>query len=92
MDSKRQPANLEREILLIKKRNAKVEADKAWETSISRKILVALFTYLMIVIFFYAAGLSDPWRNSLVPALAFFISTSTMPFFKKLWLKHIRSS
>lgn len=80
---------LKKEINKIKERNKKVEADKAWETSWSRKILVFIFTYIVIVLFFYFAALPNPFINSIVPALAFVLSTLTFPLFKKLWLKYI---
>ena len=44
---------LEKEIQELKKRNKKVELDKAWETSLFRKISIAILTYFVIVIFFY---------------------------------------
>lgn len=71
----------------IKERNKRVEADKAWETSWSRKILIVILTYLVIVLFFYMAGLPKPFVNSIVPAVAFVLSTASLPFFKKIWLK-----
>ena len=40
---------LEKEIELIKMRNKRVEADKAWETSWTRKICIAVLTYLVVV-------------------------------------------
>jgi len=80
---------VEKEIELIKERNRRVEADKAWETSLSRKIIIAILTYIVIVVFFYFAGLPKPFTNSIVPALAFFVSTLTLPFFKKIWLDYI---
>jgi preprotein translocase subunit SecF len=80
---------IQEEIELIKQRNKRVEADKAWETSLSRKIIIAILTYIVIVIFFYFAGLSKPFTNSIVPALAFVISTLTLTFFKRLWLDYI---
>jgi hypothetical protein len=83
---------LETEIKLIKERNLKVEADKAWETSLARKIIIAFLTYFVIVIFFYFAGLPKPWINSLVPALGFVLSTLSIPFFKKVWLKYLYRS
>ena len=79
--------NLEKEIEIIKNRNKKVEADKAWETSWTRKVLVLALTYLVIVVFFFFAKLPDPFKNAVVPALAFVLSTATVPFFKKWWLK-----
>ncbi|ENO12017.1 hypothetical protein MBGDC06_00280 [Thermoplasmatales archaeon SCGC AB-539-C06] len=81
--------NLKKEIELIKQRNKRVEADKAWETSLSRKIIIAILTYIVIVVFFYFAGLPKPFTNSIVPTLAFVLSTLTLPFFKRLWLNYI---
>ena len=79
---------METEILSIKERNRRVEGDKAWETSSARKILVVLLTYIVIVVFFYSAGLSDPLVNAIVPALAFVLSTFSMPWFKKMWINN----
>lgn len=79
---------IKNEIEEIKKRNAKVEADKAWETSFSRKILVAILTYIVIVIFFTFADLPKPFINAIVPTVGFVLSTLSIPFFKKFWLKH----
>ena len=80
---------LQSEIESIKQRNARVEADKAWETSWTRKIIILILTYLVIVVFFFFADLPQPFINAIVPALAFVISTLTVPLFKKWWLdKH----
>lgn len=81
--------NLWQEIEQIKKRNVKVETDKAWETSWTRKIVIFVLTYLAITIYFFIADLPSPVINSFVPALAFVISTLSLPFFKKQWEKHI---
>ena len=83
--------NIQKEINQIKDRNKKVEADKAWETSKTRKVIIAILTYLLIVIFFYFAGLPNPLVNSIVPALAFVLSTASLPFFKKIWMKFNRT-
>ena len=80
--------NIEQEIQEIKERNKKVELDKSWETSWARRILIFVLTYIIIVIFFYSANLSNPWLNSIVPALAFVLSTATLPFVKKMWLRY----
>lgn len=78
---------LKLEIKEIKERNRRVEADKAWETSWTRKILISVLTYIVIVIFFYFARLPKPFINAIVPAMAFVLSTLTVPLFKKWWLK-----
>jgi hypothetical protein len=79
--------DLEKEIEIIKQRNKKVEADKAWETSFTRKIIIAILTYITVVLFFVFAGLANPFINAIVPSLAFVFSTMTLPFIKKIWLK-----
>jgi len=81
---------LNQEIEIIKERNKKVEAEKAWETSLIRKILIFTLTYFVIVLFFHFADLPHPFLNSIVPALAFLISTLSVPIFKKLWLRYIK--
>ena len=80
---------LEKEVGQIKERNKKVEADKAWETSKTRRGLLVLFTYLAIGFYFQAIGLEKPWLNAIVPAIAFLLSTLTLPFFKDLWSKYL---
>ena len=79
---------IEREIRNLKYRNKRVEADKAWELSWTRKILLTLFTYLAIGIYLAAIGIVKPWLNAIVPAVAFMLSTLTLPWFKKLWLRN----
>lgn len=81
---------LDREITKIKQRNARVEKDKEWETSYTRRFLVALFTYLSIGVYLYAVNIPYPWLNAIVPTFAFMLSTLTLPFFKEMWLKQIR--
>jgi preprotein translocase subunit SecF len=78
-----------KEIEKIKNRNLKVEADKAWETSFSRKILIAILTYFVIVLFFKFTHLSKPFINAIIPTLGFLLSTLSIPFFKKFWIKNI---
>ncbi|MFZ2970615.1 MAG: hypothetical protein WA063_05695 [Minisyncoccia bacterium] len=78
---------LQSEIEKIKARNNRVEADKAWETSWARKITISILTYLVIVIFFHFAGLPNPLINSIVPSIAFVLSTLTISVFKKIWLR-----
>ena len=78
---------IEQEIENIKQRNKRVELDKAWETSWTRRILIALLTYIVIVIFFYSASLPKPWINSIVPTTGFILSTLSLKWMKKWWVK-----
>ena len=81
--------DVEKEISQIKERNRKVESDKAWETSKTRRGLLVLFTYLAIGFYFQAIKIARPWQNAIVPAIAFLLSTLTLPFFKNLWSKYL---
>lgn len=84
-------SDLQSRIERIERRNAKVELDKAWETSKTRKALLILFTYLAIGLYLNVVNVSNPWLNAIVPSIAFLLSTLTLPFFKKIWEKYIKS-
>lgn len=79
---------LEQRIERIEGRNRKVEADKAWEGSLVRKALIAVFTYVVIGLFLVVIGVVKPWVNAIVPTIGFMLSTLTMPFFKRMWIKY----
>lgn len=78
---------IKKDIEEIKERNKKVEKGKAWETSLFRKVLLAILTYLVIVLFFIFAKLPNPFINAIVPTIGFLLSTLSVSFFKKIWQK-----
>ena len=80
---------IKQEIGKIKERNKKVETDKSWELSYTRRIILTIFTYLAIGVYLRAINVPNPWLNAIVPAVAFMLSTLTLPFFKKIWIKYI---
>lgn len=83
---------LEERILKVEKRNREVELNKSWEVSWSRKIVVAIFTYLAIALYLQFIVGINPWINALVPTAGFLLSTLTLPFFKTLWEKYIHKN
>ena len=74
--------DLNQKIQQIEKRNKKVEADKAWEASWTRRMLLTVFTYLAIGVYLWAIEVNRPWLNAIVPAVAFMLSTLTTSFLK----------
>ena len=80
--------NIEKRISTIEQRNKRVELNKAWETSFSKKIIITILTYITIVLFLMVAKLPKPFINSIVPTTGFVLSTLSLPFFKKLWIKY----
>lgn len=77
---------LEKEIRKINERNKLVESDKAWETSKTRKLLIAVFTYLSIALYMWAIEIPMPFLNAVVPTAGFLLSTLTLPTFRSMWL------
>ena len=78
--------SIEDRIAKIEARNASVEGDKAWETSWTRRGIIALFTYIVVGIFLTIIDVPHPWVASLVPVIGFTLSTITMPFLKRRWV------
>lgn len=78
--------SLDKRISAIERRNARVEADKAWETSLARRAALAFFTYIAVGAYLAAISVPDPWLNAIVPAVAFMLSTLTLPYLKEWWL------
>lgn len=79
--------NLEEEIESIKERNQRVEADKAWEVSWTRRLFIAAVTYVAAGIWLAAINDSYPWLKALIPAAAYVLSTLSIPLLKSLWLR-----
>ena len=70
---------LEEEILKIKERNKRVELDKAWETSWTRKICIMILTYIVVIIYSYVIKEFDNiFLSSLVPVIGFTLSTLSL--------------
>ena len=85
MDNKQ----LEEEIIKIKERNKRVELDKAWETSWTRKICIILLTYVVVIIYSYITKeISNIWLSSLVPVIGFTLSTLSVKLIRKIWEKN----
>ncbi len=77
---------IENDLRKIEERNNRVELDKAWETSLTRKVLIAVTTYLPMGLYMQAIGVSQPWLNAIVPTLGFLLSTLAFPWIKKKWI------
>lgn len=78
---------LEEKISRIEIRNKKVEADKAWEVSICRKILIVLLTYIFAVLYLEIADTTNPFFGAVVPCAGFYLSTQSLKLVKSIWLK-----
>ncbi|HEX5744531.1 MAG TPA: hypothetical protein VFX84_03735, partial [Candidatus Saccharimonadales bacterium] len=70
--------DLEARVEAIEARNNKVEQDKAWEVSWTRRISIGVLTYAVIVAYLYATDNDSPWLNAAVPVVGFILSTLAM--------------
>lgn len=79
---------LKKEIENIKLRNKRVELDKKWETSWTRKICIMILTYIVVIIYSYVIKAFDNiFLSSLVPVIGFTLSTLSLKLVRKIWEK-----
>lgn len=80
--------DLEKEIEQIKERNKRVELDKAWETSWTRRVCIMILTYIVVVFYSYVIRrVNNIFLSSFVPVIGFTLSTLSLRLFRKLWEK-----
>ncbi|MBE2191378.1 MAG: hypothetical protein IAE63_04290 [Alphaproteobacteria bacterium] len=75
----------------IQNRNRRVEMNKAWETSKTRRGIIAGITYIVAGIYMSSLGVGNPWMNALIPTGGYVFSTLSLPMAKKLWLEKFYS-
>ena len=85
--SKATVEQLEARIDALEQRNKRVEFDKAWEGSITRKVVILTVTYCVVVIFLFVIHNDKPFINALVPPIGFFLSTLVVSDLKRVWIK-----
>ncbi len=76
---------LQQEIQKLKQRNQKVEADKAWETSNQRKLLIIILTYIVISTVMYFLKIEKPMINAIIPTLWYTLSTISIWLLKNIY-------
>ena len=80
--------DFEQEINKIKERNKRVETDKAWETSWTRRICICVLTYFVVVLYSWVISqISNIWLSSIVPVIGFTIATLSLKLVRKIWEK-----
>lgn len=77
---------IETEIKSIKARNAKVELDKAWETSWTRRLCICAMTYIVVLVYCLTIEtVSNIFLSSLIPVMGFMLSTLSLNWVRKIW-------
>lgn len=84
-----QTDQLEQKIRALEERNVRVEADKAWETSWTRRLMIAGITFVTAGVWLVLIKDSYPWLKAFVPAAGYILSTVSLPVVKAWWVaKH----
>ena len=82
--------DLEKRIEMIEARNKRVELDKRWETSLTRRISICILTYIVVILFSYLINKGNNiFLSSLVPVIGFTLSTLSLGIIRKIWLSVI---
>lgn len=77
----------------IENRNKKVELDKTWETSWTRKLCIMILTYIIVVLYSFTINkISNIFLSSLVPVIGFTLSTLSLNIVRKMWEKKIKKN
>ena len=75
----------------IEERNRRVEKDKAWETSMTRKLCIMVLTYIVVITYSYMINnFSSILLSSLVPVIGFTLSTLSLNMVRKIWEKRLK--
>lgn len=82
------PADLEKRVRAIERRNRRVEVDKAWESSWTRKLSIAILTYVTVASYLRVIHNDKPFVNALVPVVGFILSTLVLPGVRSIWQKY----
>ena len=84
--------DLEKEIKEIKERNYRVELNKAWETSWTRRICIMVLTYIVVILYSFTIDkVSNIFFSSLVPVIGFTLSTLSLNAIRKIWERRINN-
>ena len=86
MEPKQELKHLKNEISKIHKINKKVELDKKWETSTTRRIFICILTYIIVLIYSYLVkNYNSIYLTSIVPVIGFALSTLFLKYIRKIW-------
>ena len=79
--------DLQQKLSEIQDRNQRVEADKAWETSLTRRAFISIITYIVALLWLYIIDEQGIWLKAVIPVAGFVLSTLSRPALKKVWIK-----
>lgn len=79
--------DIEQRVSALEQRNAKVDSNKAWEGSWTRRGFIMLMTYVVAVVWLTVIHESNLWLKAVVPVAGFLLSTLTIGPLKQWWVR-----
>lgn len=79
--------DLESTVRSIQERNARVELDKAWETSLMRRGSICAITYAVALAWLFVTHEPYLFLKAVVPVLGYMLSTLSLPVIKERWAR-----
>lgn len=77
--------DIEKELQIIKDRNRRVEMDKAWEVSWTRRLFIAVLTYVVASVWLILINETVWYLKAFVPVAGYILSTLSLPAVKRWW-------
>lgn len=77
------------DIIALKARNKKVEADKAWETSWTRRGIIGGVTYIIVAFWLAVIGVNHNLIHALVPVASYLVAMAALPMLKQYWIDKV---
>lgn len=76
--------SLEERVNKIEERNKKVELNKSWETSWTRRICIMILTYIVVIFYSYlTTKINNIFLSFLAPVIGFTLSTALLNIIRK---------
>ncbi len=75
----------EARLTALEARNKRVETNKAWETSLTRRLSIALITYCTASCIFYVLLSPDWFIDAIIPVCGYLLSTLSLPYLRQIW-------
>lgn len=91
IDIKDNMEEVKKEIEKIKLRNKRVELDKKWETCITRRILICILTFIVVVCYTYVTKKIDNILLSSLVSNWILLSTLSLKGIRKIWERYINN-
>jgi putative acetyltransferase len=77
------------DFIALKERNKKIEADKAWEISWTRRAIVGGTTYIIVAAWLAMLGVNHHLLHAFVPVLAYVLTIVMLPMLKQYWIDKV---